>query len=95
MSISESYQWQYDPAILLVEILRTQQRLLKNASVEGAYYCDVYAFTKTEVGKKAMMGLIPEAFYGTEDVVTGVQTRDMTPDEVGRARRTHCASEVR
>jgi hypothetical protein len=81
MSISESYQWQYDPAILLVEILRTQQRLLKNASIEGAYYCDVYAFAKTEEGKKAMMGLIPEAFYGTEDVVTGVQTRDMTPDE--------------
>lgn len=80
-SINNSYQWQYDPAILVTQILRTQQRLLEVASKEGAFYCDTYAFTKTSQGKKAMMGLIPEAFHGTEDVITGVQTRDLTEQE--------------
>ena len=80
-SINNSYQWQFDPAILVTQILRTQQRLLEVASKEGAFYCDTYAFTKTEQGKKAMMGLVPESFHGTEDVVTGVQTRDLTPEE--------------
>jgi hypothetical protein len=80
-SINQSYQWQFDPAILVTQILRTQQRLLEVASKEGAFYCDTYAFTRTPQGKQAMMGLIPEAFHGTEDVVTGVQTRDLIPQE--------------
>ncbi len=80
-SINQSYQWQFDPAILVTTILRTQQRLLEVASKEGAFYCDTYAFTRTPQGKQAMMGLVPEAFHGTEDVITGVQTRDLTAEE--------------
>ncbi len=80
-SLNQSYQWQFDPAILVTQILRTQQRLLEGASKEGAYYTDVYALTRSRQGKQVMMGLIPEAFHGTEDVLTGVQTRDLTPEE--------------
>jgi hypothetical protein len=81
VSASNSYQWQFDPAILVTQILRQQQSLLNLASKEGAYYTDVYAMARSDQGKQALMGLIPEAFHGTEDVVTGVQTRDLTPDE--------------
>ena len=81
VSASNSYQWQFDPAILVTQILRQQQTLLNLASKEGAYYTDVYAMARTEQGKQALMGLIPESFHGTEDVVTGVQTRDLTHEE--------------
>ena len=80
-SLNQSYQWQFDPAILVTQVLRTQQRLLEGASKEGAFYTDAYAFTRSSQGKQAMMGLIPESFHGTEDVVTGVQTRDLTAEE--------------
>ena len=80
-SAHNSYQWQFDPAILVTQILRQQQGLLSLASKEGAYYTDVYAMARTEQGKQALMGLIPEAFHGTEDVITGVQTRDLTDAE--------------
>jgi hypothetical protein len=80
-SAHNSYQWQFDPAILVTQILRQQQGLLNLASKEGAYYTDVYAMARTEGGKMALMGLIPEAFHGTEDVITGVQTRDLTREE--------------
>ena len=81
ISAHNSYQWQFDPAILVTQILRQQQSLLNLASKEGAYYTDVYAMARTEQGKQALMGLIPEAFHGTEDVITGVQTRDLTAGE--------------
>ena len=77
-SISNSYQWQNDPAMLVTQLLRTQQQLLMTAAQEGAYYTDVYALSRSADGKRALMGLIPEAFHGTEEVVTGVQTRDLS-----------------
>jgi hypothetical protein len=80
-SLSNSYQWQDDPSILLTEIMRTQRKLLDIASREGAFYTDVYALARTEQGARSLMGLIPEAFHGTEDVVTGVQTRSLTGPE--------------
>jgi hypothetical protein len=80
-SLANSYQWQDDPNILLTDILRTQRRLLDVASREGAFYTDVYALTRSERGAQAMMGLIPEAFHGVEDVVAGVQTRALTRPE--------------
>jgi hypothetical protein len=81
LSIGNSSQWQNDPAMLITEIMRTQERLLKTASVEGAFYTDVYALAKTERGLQAMLGLIPESFQGTEEVVTGVQCRTLTTAE--------------
>ncbi len=62
--------------MLVTQIMRTQEKLLSIASIEGAFYTDVYALARSERGLQALMGLIPEAFQGTEDVVTGVQCRD-------------------
>jgi len=80
-SMSNSYQWQNDPAMLVTQLLRVQEQLLMTAAREGAYYTDVYGLARTRTGKRALMGLIPEAFHGTEEVVTGVQTRDLSPEE--------------
>jgi hypothetical protein len=83
LSMHQSNQWQFDPAILITQILRAQQHLLELASKEGAFICDTYALARTEQGRQALLGLIPESFHGSEDVVTGVQTRCLTPDEEG------------
>lgn len=80
-SLSNSYQWQEDPYILLTHIMRTQQKLLDIASKEGAYYTDVYALARSDAGAQSLIGLIPEAFHGVEDVVTGVQARNLSPAE--------------
>ena len=81
VSVGEANQWQNDPAILLTQILRQQQMLLSQMTLEQGFYADVYALTRTERGKQAMLTLIPEAFHGTEDVVMGVQTRTLLPEE--------------
>lgn len=86
ISLSQSYQWQDDPIILLTQMLRTQQKLLSLASKEGAFFTDVYAFAKTDHGMKALLGLIPQSFHGTEDVVTGVQTRQLVAEERNNIR---------
>jgi hypothetical protein len=80
-SLSNAYQWQDDPYILLTDIMRTQRKLLDIACREGAFYTDFYALSRTEQGSQALMGLIPEAFHGTEDVVAGVQTRTLNSQE--------------
>jgi len=80
-SIGNSAQWQNDPAMLVAELMRVQQQLLKQASVEGAYYTDVYALAKTQRGLQGLMGLIPQSFQGTQEVVTGVQCRTLTEQE--------------
>jgi len=80
-SIGNSAQWQNDPAMLVTEIMRVQERLLKTASIEGAFYTDVYALARSERGLQAMLGLIPESFQGTEEVVTGVQCRTLAEAE--------------
>ena len=92
-SLGESNQWQFDPAILLTTILRKQQELLDVMAREGGYYTDVYALSRTERGKQALMALIPEAFHGVEDVVMGVQTRTLTQAE-DRYIRKHAMAMV-
>ena len=52
-SLSNAYQWQDDPYILLVDIMRTQRKLLDIASREGAFYTDLYALARTEQGVQA------------------------------------------
>jgi hypothetical protein len=86
-SIAESAQWQNDPAMLVTQILRTQEKLLSTASIEGAFHTDVYALARSERGAQALMGLIPESFQGTEEVVTGVQCRDLAGEEQDYIRR--------
>jgi hypothetical protein len=80
-SLGESNQWQFDPAILLTNILRKQQEILNTITLEGGFYTDVYALAGSERGRQALLTLIPEAFHGVEDVVMGVQTRTLTPAE--------------
>jgi hypothetical protein len=41
----------------------------------------VYALARTEQGAQSLVGLIPEAFHGTEGVVTGVQARNLSQEE--------------
>jgi hypothetical protein len=86
-SIGESSQWQNDPAMLITQIMRTHQKLLNIASIEGAFYTDVYALARSERGAQALMGLIPEAFQGTEDVVAGVQCRALAEAEQAYIRK--------
>jgi len=86
-SIGNSAQWQNDPAMLVTDILRTQEKLLKAASIEGGYYTDVYALARTPRGKQTLMGLIPASFQGTEEVVTGVQCRDLAGEEAAYIRQ--------
>ena len=80
-SVGEANQWQFDPAILLTNILRKQQEILNTITLEGGFYTDVYALAGSERGRQALLTLIPEAFHGVEDVIMGVQTRTLTPDE--------------
>ncbi|MCX6066424.1 MAG: hypothetical protein NT121_11830, partial [Chloroflexi bacterium] len=87
LSIGESSQWQNDPAMLITQIMRTHQKLLNIASIEGAFYTDVYALARSERGAQALMGLIPEAFQGTEDVVAGVQCRALVEEEQAYIRK--------
>jgi len=53
VSLGDSNQWQFDPAILLTVILRKQQELLDVITKEGGFYTDVYALSSTERGKQA------------------------------------------
>jgi len=87
VSMGESNQWQFDPAILLTTILRRQQDILNTITLEGGFYTDVYALARTPRGKAALLALIPEAFHGVEDVVMGVQVRDLAPAEDRYIRR--------
>lgn len=80
-SMGEANQWQFDPAMLLTLILRKQQEILDTMTKEGGFYTDVYALTRTENGRRALMTLIPEAFHGLENVVMGIQTRSLSEAE--------------
>jgi hypothetical protein len=54
---------------------------LNTITLEGGFYTDVYALSRSERGRQALLALIPEAFHGTEDVVMGLQTRTLTQEE--------------
>ena len=81
LSLGQTNAWEFDPAIVLTEMLRQQQRFLTEMAKEGGYYVDVYGLTASQRGKQALMALIPAAFHGNEDVVTGVQTRSLEAAE--------------
>jgi hypothetical protein len=81
VSLGDMNQWQNDPAIMLVQVLREQQLLLQKITKEGGFYTDVYALARTPRGKQALLALIPQAFQGEEEVILGVQTRTLAPNE--------------
>jgi hypothetical protein len=82
VSGSKSYQWQDDKAIQLTAILRAQEELLRQATLEGAYLADAYLLCRTERGSAAAEAAVRQAFHGSEPpVVTPVQTRQLTQEE--------------
>jgi hypothetical protein len=82
VSASKSYQWWDDKAVQLTAILRAQEELLRQATLEGAYLADAYMLCRTERGLAAAEASIRQAFHGSElPVVTPVQTRRLTADE--------------
>ncbi|HEY73879.1 MAG TPA: ATP-binding protein [Thermoflexia bacterium] len=82
VSAAKSYQWQDDKAIQLTGLLRAQEELLRQATLEGAYLTDAYMLCRTERGAAAAEVAIRQAFHGSElPVVTPVQTRRLTDEE--------------
>ncbi len=84
-SISRGYQWEDDQALQLTAVLRTQEELLRRATLEGAYLTDFYVLTATEEGAATADAALRQAFQGgdwqDELVVTPVQTRCLSPEE--------------
>ncbi len=82
ISASKSYQWYDDKAIQVTALLRAQEELLRQATLEGAFLTDAYLLCRTERGAAAAEAAVRQAFHGSElPVVTPVQTRRLTPEE--------------
>jgi hypothetical protein len=81
VSVSKTFQWEDDVAIRLTLLLRRQEELLDQMSVEGRYLTDVYVLTRTQNGRRAAQALIPQAFHGIDEVVTPVLTREVERGE--------------
>ena len=80
--LSRSYQWWNDPAVQLTQILRAQEELLRQATLEGGWLTDVYLLTRSERGAAAAEATVRQAFQGSgPSVVTPVQTRRLTGEE--------------
>jgi hypothetical protein len=81
-SLSRSYQWWNDPAVQLAQVLRAQEELLRQATLEGAYLTDVYLLARTGEGAAAAEAAVRQAFQGSGPlVVTPVQTRRLDGEE--------------
>jgi len=81
-TLSRSYQWQNRQVAELLQILAAQEELLRQATLDGAYYTDFYVLTKTPKGKAAAEAAIRQAFQGKGPlVVTPIQTRALSPDQ--------------
>jgi len=80
--LTRSYQWWNDQAVQLTQILRAQEELLRQATLEGAWLTDVYILTHTERGAAAAEVAVRQAFQGAGPlVVTPVQTRRLSGEE--------------
>ena len=81
-NLAQSYQWYDDQAIQLTALLRAYQEILRQATLEGAYYTDFYVLTPTESGAVLAETATRQAFQGSGTlVVTPVQTRHLSPEE--------------
>ena len=75
-ALSRSYQWFNDQAAQLTQILRAQEELLRQATLDGAFLTDVYLLTRTERGAAVAETAVRQAFQGAGPlVVTPVQSR--------------------
>jgi hypothetical protein len=80
--ISRSAQWWNDQAIQLTHILRTQEELLRRATLEGAWRVDHTILTRTERGAATAETAYHQAYGGMSDLtVTPVQTRRLAQAE--------------
>ncbi len=81
-SLSRSYQWFNDPAAQLTMILRAQEELLRQATLDGAYLTDLYVLTRSEAGAATAEVALRQAYQGSgELVVTPVQSRRLTKED--------------
>jgi len=86
--LTRAYQWWNDPAIQLTTILRAQEELLRQATLEGAWLADVYVLTRSERGAATAEVAVRQAFQGSGPlVVTPVQTRRLSGGEQEYIRR--------
>ncbi len=81
VTATKSYSWVDDPAAQVTQLLRTQEEMLRKASIEGAYLTDVYVLTRTDRGQATAEAAVRQAFHGTQEVVTSVLTRRLTDAE--------------
>jgi len=86
--LSRSYQWWNDPAVQLTQIMRAQEELLRQATLEGGWLTDVYVLTRSEEGAAAAEAAVRQAYHGSGPlVVTPVQTRRLSGEEEAYIRR--------
>lgn len=79
-SLSKSYQFEDHVATIVANLLRGQEQLLNEASIEGAFLTDNYFLCRNERGAQAVSALFAQAFQGT-NAVTPAHTRLLAPDE--------------
>ena len=82
LSLSKTYQWEDDLAQVMTSIYRLAESYLFEASREGAYLADVYCLTRTPEGLRLVETLVPQAFHGTQEVLTPVLTRKLEDPEM-------------
>ena len=88
-ALTRAYQWFNDQAAQLTQILRAQEELLRQATLDGAFLTDVYLLTRTERGAAVAETAVRQAFQGAGPlVVTPVQSRVLRhPQEQAYIRR--------
>ncbi|MBN1283964.1 MAG: ATP-binding protein [Anaerolineae bacterium] len=91
LGASKTYQWVDDRAVLVGELLTTQERLLTEAVVQGGYLTDVYALLPNREAVVAFETLVRQAFIGTQGVATAVQPRYLAPEEQEYVHLHACA----
>jgi hypothetical protein len=81
LSLSKTYAWEDDNAQVITSLYRLAESYLYEASREGAFLTDVYCLTKTPEGQRIVETLVPEAFHGTQNVLSPVMTRRLDAGE--------------
>ena len=86
VAVRKTYQGEDHVATMVADALREQMALLKTMAKEGGLYVDNYFLLPTPQARQALEALTAQAFHGTEDVVTPVRPRRLTPKGDERIR---------
>jgi len=81
ISFSKVFQGEDHAATMVADALRGLEQMLQVMAVEGGYYVDNYFLCGSPEARQALEALIAQAYHGTEEVVTGVRCRRLTPEE--------------